>query len=267
MIHATAVIEPGAELGENVTIGPMAYIAANVRIERDCVIGPHAVILDYTSLGEGCRVHAHAVLGDFPQDTAFVNAPSFLKIGSQCIIREGVTMHRGTKPESVTEVGPGCFLMANSHLAHNVKLGAGVVIANGALLAGYVEVGERAFISGNCLLHQFIRVGRVAMLSGGCALNKDVPPFCMTLGARSNQLAGLNVVGLRRAGFNPGQRLELKRAFGILFKSGLNMSQALEALRRELPEGAARELAEFITGSKRGVCRWGSHRGDAGGDE
>ena len=253
-IHSTAVVEPGASLGENVTVGPFAYIAGNVQIGSGCMIGPHAVIHPFTSVGSGCRIHACAVIGDLPQDLAFKEQESYVKIGANCVIREGVTIHRGTKPGTSTVVGDGCFLMVNSHLAHNVQLGNNVILANGVLLAGYVEVGERAFLSGNVLVHQFTRIGRLAMLSGGSGVGKDVPPFCTVRNITVNQVAGLNVVGMRRAGIGSKERLEVKKAYKLVFRSGLNVSQAVEAIKQEFKEGPALDFALFIEASKRGIC-------------
>jgi UDP-N-acetylglucosamine acyltransferase len=147
--------------------------------------------------------------------------------------------------------------MTNSHLAHNVRLGSRVIVASGALLAGYVEVGDLAFISGNSTVHQFVRIGRLAMLSGLSGIGKDVPPFCTTQGFTANRIGGLNVVGMRRAGMAPAQRAEVKRAFRLLYRSGLNVTQALEAIRGELRTGPALEVCDFIEASARGICRMG----------
>jgi UDP-N-acetylglucosamine acyltransferase len=253
-IHPTAVVDPGAVIGANVVVGPFAFIDRETQIGDGCIIGPHSVILRYTSLGQKCRVHACAVLGDLPQDLAFKDEPSYVKIGASCVLREGVTIHRGTKPGTSTVVGDNCFLMANSHLAHNVQLGNGVIIANGALLAGYVEVGERAFISGNAVIHQFVRIGRLAMLSGGSGIGKDVPPFCTTIGICRNRIAGLNVVGLRRAGIAPDERQAIRSAFKVLYRSGLNVSQALERIKSEYAQPAVQEVRAFVEASKRGIC-------------
>jgi UDP-N-acetylglucosamine acyltransferase len=267
-IHPTAVIEAGAELGAGVTVGAFAYIDRDVKLGDRCVIAPHATILRYTTLGTGCRVHSGAVVGDVPQDLAFLDQASYVQIGANCVIREGATVHRGTKPGTVTEVGEGCLLMAQSHLAHNVKLGNGVIVANGALLAGYVEVGDRAFISGNCLVHQFTRVGRLAMMAGASAVQKDVLPFCITRSVSPNTIMGLNVVGLRRAGFTAGDRRILKQALMVLYSSGLNISQATEKLDQEFESELVQEWCAFIRGSKRGICKFFKRRhGEAEGDE
>jgi len=257
-IHPTAIVNSKAELGANVIVGPFGFIAADVKIGDNAHIGPHVTILPFTSIGAGCTIHAHAVLGDLPQDLAFkAETVSYVRIGANCTIREGVTIHRGTKPETETVTGEGCYLMANSHLAHNVKLGDYVVLANGALLAGYVEVGDRAFISGNCLIHQFTRIGKLAILAGGSAFTKDVPPFCKTKGLTFNAIAGLNVIGLRRAGYGAPERLAIKRVFHTLYQSGLNVSQATAKIRAESPTVAVLEFCEFIEQSKRGICRFG----------
>jgi UDP-N-acetylglucosamine acyltransferase len=263
-IHSTAIVNPKAELGANVTIGPFCVIDADVKIGDNTSIGPHVTILPYTFIGANCSIHANAVLGDLPQDMAFKDAVSYVRIGANCTIREGVTIHRGTKPETSTVAGDGCYLMANSHMAHNVQLGNQVILANGALLAGYVEVGDSAFISGNAVIHQFCRVGKLAMMSGNSAVSKDLPPFCTVRSSRVNSIAGLNVVGLRRAGFGAPDRLAIKRAFHILYRSGLNVSQATAQIRAESSIKAVLEFCEFVEQSKRGICRFGGQTAEDG---
>ena len=253
-IHPTAVIEKGAELGLNVSVGPFTCIEGGVTVGDDCVIGPHVSILRYTTLGKACAVHAGAVLGDLPQDLSFKSDESYLRIGANCRIREGVTLHRGTKPGTATELGDNCYLMAMAHCAHNVKLANNVILANGALLGGYVEVGERAFISGHCLIHQFVRVGRLAFLSGGCGVSKDVPPFCTVHGLTVNRVAALNMVGLRRASMGPDERLQIQQAFALLYRSGLNTSQAVAHIKESFSGGPAFEIAAFVESSHRGIC-------------
>lgn len=254
MIHKTAVVDAKAEIGAGVTIGPFAYIESDVRIGDGCVIGPHASILRYTSIGNNCEIHAGAVLGDVPQDTSFRNVESYVKIGSKCIIREGVTIHRGTKEGTSTEIGDGCFLMAFSHCGHNVELGRGVIMANGVLLAGYVKVGDRAFISGNVVVHQFVKIGRLAMLGGNCGISKDIPPFCTTVPVALNTIVGLNVVGMRRAGLTVEDRKQVKQAFNILYRSGMNVTDAAIKLKETFKSGPALEFYSFIESSERGIC-------------
>jgi UDP-N-acetylglucosamine acyltransferase len=253
-IHPSAVIEDGAHIGDGVEVGPFAYIASGARIGDNCKIGPHTTIYGYTTLGMGCRVHAGAVLGDLPQDFGFEDGDSSVRIGDGCLIREGVTVHRGSKPGTETVIGDHCMLMAFSHFAHNVQLEPDVIVANGALLGGYVSVGSRAFISGNVAVHQFARVGRLAMLGGGAMISKDVPPFCTIRPAMENVVGGLNVIGMRRAGLLPADRSDVKAAFKTLYRSGLNVSQARERIGEQFPSGPGREFYDFVLASERGIC-------------
>ncbi len=254
MIHKTAIVDPRAELGDDVSVGPYAVVEGGVRIGAGCTIGPHVTIFEGVSIGETTRVHAGAVLGDVPQDLSFDGAVSYVRIGARCTIREGVTIHRGTKPETATEIGDDCFLMAFSHCAHNVRLGQRVIMANGVLLAGYAEVGDGVFLSGSCAVHQFVKIGRLAMVGGLSALTKDLPPFCTSRTNGINGVVGLNVVGLRRAGLSSDERADVKCAFDILFRAGLNTTQAAERLRREFDTGPAAEFVPFIEASTRGIC-------------
>lgn len=264
-IHSTAVVDSRALLGRGVTIGPFSTIEDGVEIGDHCVIGAHVTVLRHTALGEGCRIHAGAVLGDLPQDLGFKNdAATYVKIGKRCTIREHVTIHRGTKPGTATEVGDDCFLMAGAHLAHNVKLCDRVIIANGAMLGGYVQVGERTFISGNVGIHQFVKIGRLAMLGGNSGISKDVPPFCMVATVAFNRIAGLNTVGMRRAGLSPADRAVVKDAFRLLYRSGLNVTQAAERIKA-LGSPLALEFSAFIEQSSRGLCPFGE-KDDANGD-
>jgi UDP-N-acetylglucosamine acyltransferase len=254
-IDPKASVHPDARLGRDVEVGPFALVGAQVELGDGCRIGPHAVVLPYTRLGVRNRVHAGAVLGDLPQDAAFDPATvSHLVTGADCVFREGVTVHRGTKPGTDTRLGDRCLLMANSHVGHNGRLGDDVIMANGALLGGYVELQDRVFVSGNCVVHQFCRVGRLAMLSGLSAASKDVPPYCILDNSATNQVAGLNVVGMRRAGLGAAERLEVKQAFDLLYRSGLNTREALSALKQRFPEGPAAAFWVFGEQSTRGLC-------------
>lgn len=254
MIHPTAVIETGAELGDDVHVGAHAYIAATVRVGNGCRIGPQATLLSHTTLGAECRVHAHAVLGDEPQDAGFKGEESYLAVGAGCVIREGATLHRGSDGGSSTVIGDNCFIMANAHCAHNTRLGAGVIMANGVLLGGHVEIGDQAFLSGNVLVHQFVRIGRLCMLSGMTLASKDVPPFCMTGPGQLNVVDGINTVGLRRAGISPEGRRDIKTAFKLLYRNGLNATQACEQMLTTTQAPEAHEMAAFVSASERGIC-------------
>lgn len=261
-IHPTAIVDAGAEVGTDVEIGPFSVVFDKTRIGDNTVIGPHVVVHSYTAIDPGCSIHANAVLGDLPQDLAFDHSESYVRIGSNCVIREGVTVHRGTKHHTSTLVGERCFLMAYSHVAHNVQIGNNVAVSNGALLAGYAEVGDGAFISGNCVVHQFVKIGKLAMLGGGCAVGKDVPPYCMTRPGSVNDVMGLNIVGMRRAGMNAAQRMEVQRAFSELYHSGLNISQAVASLKQRRNSGPALEFCDFVKASRRGICK--ASRGGGG---
>ena len=255
MIHPTAIVEPGAQLGVDVQIGPFAYVAATVRLGDGCVLAPHAVVLGHTTLGARCKVHSGAVIGDLPQDLSFKDEPSYVVVGDDCTFREGVTVHRGTKPGTTTRIGNHVFLMSCSHAAHNCEVGDRVILANCALLGGYVCVGERSFVGGGAAIHQFCHVGRLAMVAAQSILTKDLPPFCTGLSAENSRVGGLNLVGLRRNGFDAAQRAQIKQAFGLLYRSGLNVTQAKERLRAETGNPFAAEFAAFLDHAKRGICR------------
>lgn len=265
-IHATAVVDKGARLGSNVSIGPFACVEKNTVIGDGAVLGPHVVIFQHTTIGAGCKIHAGVVIGDLPQDLSFKETESHVRIGAGCTIREGVTIHRGTKPGTTTEIGNECFLMANAHFAHNVKLGNSVIVANGVLCAGYVEVGDRAFISGNCAVHQFVKIGRLAMLGGLSAVSQDVPPFFITRPSSLNTIVACNIVGMRRAGLSSDERTQVRKAFSLLYRSGLNAHQALQQIRSTLNSGPVLELCEFIEQSKRGICGHVSSKDEPAGD-
>lgn len=265
-IHPTALVAKEAELGADVDVGPFAVIGEGVVVGEGCRIGPHAVLHPGTALGARCAVHAHAVIGDTPQDLSFTSVPSRAVIGPDCVLREGVTVHRGTREDSETVVGKGCFLMANAHVAHNVVLGDRVILANGTLLGGYVRVGERAFLSGYAMVHQFVQIGRLAMMGGGSAATKDLPPFCIVRPLTMNRVAGLNVIGMRRAGLSPAERRDARRAFEIVYRSGLNIDQARARLRETFTGGPGEEFARFIDTSERGLFAAGAlpDNGDEG---
>ena len=251
-IHPTAIVDPAARLDATVEVGPYAIIEAGTTIGAGTIIGPHAWIRAGTTLGARNHIHYGAIIGHWPQDLAFTGQQSFVRIGDDNQIREYATIHRGTTPDSATTVGDHCFLMGCAHLAHNCRIGNHVIIANNALLAGYAEVEDHAFISGHCVVHQFTRIGRLAMLSGMTAVGKDVPPYCLAM--LRNHVAGLNVVGLRRAGMPPAVRMEIKQAFRLLYLDGLHLRHAIERIAQIATSAEVRHLLAFLRASKRGLC-------------
>jgi UDP-N-acetylglucosamine acyltransferase len=252
-IHATAIIDPKAEIDAEVEIGPYVVIAGPVKIGRGTRIMAHAYITGRTEIGAGNEIHPGAVLGDVPQDKAYKDQESYLKIGDHNIVREHVQIHRGTVAQSATIVGGHNFLMANSHIGHNCKLGDHNVLANGALLGGYVEMGSHVFISGNCVVHQFVRVGDYALMRGLSGTSRDVPPFAIV--DWQHTVRGVNVTGLKRAGFGEKRIRGIRQAFRLLFRKGRNLSLAMKEI--ESLGGASPDvltLLDFIRSSKRGVC-------------
>jgi len=252
MIHPTAIIHPGAQLHSSVEVGPFAVIDQDVSIGPDCRIGPHVYLTGLTAIGTGNRFYAGCVIGEAPQDVKYKDEPARLEIGGHNLFREGCTVHRSAIDGEATVIGSHNFIMVNSHVAHNARMGDHVILANGALLAGHAQVADRAFISGNCLVHQFTRIGTLALMQGGAAISKDLPPFTIARGY--NRLGGLNIIGLRRAGFTPAERLELKKLYHLLFRSRGNFSAALADARRNFTSAPARTLLDFLAAAKRGVC-------------
>ncbi|MCW1886626.1 acyl-ACP--UDP-N-acetylglucosamine O-acyltransferase [Luteolibacter flavescens] len=252
-IHPTAQVSKEAELADDVSVGPFTVIEGPVKLAAGVKIGGHAWISGRTSIGEASSVGWGAVIGADPQDLSFDPATdSGVEIGPRNTLREYVTVHRGSKPGTNTVMGEGNLLMTGVHLAHDVRLGDGNVLANSVLLAGHVHVGNKAFLGGGAGFHQFIKVGDLAMVQGLTAVSQDMPPFCTAYGI--NQLAGLNTVGLRRSGFSADERAAIKRAYKLVFLSGLTREAALaEAATQDWPEPAARFLAAISSPSKKGV--------------
>lgn len=252
-IHSTAVVDPRAEIDAEAQIGPYVVIEGPVKIGRGTSVMAHAFLTGWTEIGEDNEIHPGAALGDAPQDKAYQGQESYLQIGSHNIFREYVQVHRGTAPGSSTVIGNDNFLMAGAHVGHNCRVDDHVVIASGALLGGYVEVGEHAFISGNCVVHQFVRVGKFSLMRGLSGTSRDVPPYSIVDWQHS--VRGLNVVGLKRAGFDERTIRELKEAFRVLFRKGRNLSLAIKEVEANgvlSPEVST--LLEFVKSSKRGVC-------------
>lgn len=258
MIDPRAIVGPGARIGPDVAIGPFAIVEDGVVIGEGTRIGAHAVICRGTRLGRGNAVHMHVVLGNEPQDLAYRGAETFLEIGDRNVFREGCHVHRGTAPGSTTVIGDDCYLMTNSHVGHNCRVEDAAILATGATLGGHARVGARAFVAGYALVHQHVRVGRLAILQGGCAVSKDVPPF-MIASRPTNLLAGVNGVGLRRAGFSREALVQIRRAYRVLFARPIHLGRAIERLlvaeaARGGPSDEVREIVEFVAASRRGVC-------------
>lgn len=253
-IHPTAIIGSNVELAEDVEVGPYAVIdGPRIFIGKGTKVLAHSNICGYTSIGENNIIHMGAVLGHEPQDIEFKNGESYLKIGNDNVIREYCWFHRGTKPGSETIIGDGNYFMGFAHVAHNCRIGNRSIIASNTLLAGYVEVGDRAFVSGNIVVHQFSRIGSYSMVSGLSAVNKDIVPY-MLAGGRPAVVTGLNVVGLRRSGFGPEQRLAIKRAHDVLFRQRLATKRALAVLEEMPKTPEIDNIIDFIKSSKRGLC-------------
>jgi UDP-N-acetylglucosamine acyltransferase len=252
MIHPTAIIHPKARLDPTVEVGPYAVIDEHVVVGPGSRLGPHVYLTGHTWIGAENTLHAGCVIGDAPQDLKYKGEPTRLRIGDRNVFREHVTVHRSRLVSEMTQIGSDNLFMAHSHVGHDVQVENHVIVANGALLAGHVSVGNRAFISGNCLVHQFVRVGTLALMQGGSAVSKDLPPFTIARG--DNGICGLNTVGLRRAGIAMNDRLELKRLYHALFRSGDRLQNALEKNHGRFASDAARTLLEFVASAKRGVC-------------
>ena len=252
MIHKTAVIHPNAHIDPTTSVGPYAVIDENVIIGANCKIGPHVYITGKTTLGKNNNIHASAVIGDAPQDLKYKNELTGLRIGDGNTFREQVTIHRSNKVEEETVIGSHNFFMATSHVGHNSVVGNNNIMANGAMLGGHVIVGDGVFFGGNCGVHQFVRIGNLALLQGNSGASKDVPPFAILRDI--NILCGLNVVGMRRAGFASEQRLELKKLYHAIFRSGKLLRTALAEAEGQFTSEAARTFLGFIAASKRGIC-------------
>jgi|SRR6185295_1802524 len=252
-IHPTALIDPKAEIDPSVEIGPYVVIDGPVKIKRGTRVMAHAYLTGLTEIGEDNEIHPGAALGGAPQDKAYKGQATYLRIGDRNIIREYAQIHRGTAPGSATVLGNDNFLMATSHVGHNCVLADNVILANGALLGGYVEVGKNVFISGNCVVHQFVRIGDYALLRGLSGTSRDVPPFAIV--DWQHTVRAVNVIGLKRVGFDEKRIRAIRQAFRILFRSGRNLALAVKEVEDTgRTNSDVLALLEFINSSKRGVC-------------
>jgi UDP-N-acetylglucosamine acyltransferase len=257
MIHPTAIVHPAAKLDPSVEVGPYAIIDAEVELGAGCRVGPYVYLTGRTYIGRQNEFHAGCVIGNASQDLKYKGEPTRLRIGDRNIFREHVTVNRSSDVEEDTVLGSNNLLMAGSHVGHNCQIGNFVRLANGSMLGGHVVVHDYAIISGNCLCHQFVRIGTLAMMQGGSGVSMDLPPYTMAVG--DNGICGLNVIGLRRAGFDSNARLELKRLYRFLFRGRLPLRAAVAEARTQFHGPAALAMLKFIAESKRGVCPDISH--------
>ncbi|MBM3748279.1 MAG: acyl-ACP--UDP-N-acetylglucosamine O-acyltransferase [Acidobacteria bacterium] len=254
VIAPTARVHPDARIGPQTVVGEFCVIESEVEIGAFCRLEPYVYVKRWTTLGDRNEISAATVLGTDPLDKAFTGERSYLRIGHCNKIREHYTISRGTQPESATEIGDGNYIMTSGHIAHNCRIGNEVVICSCSLVAGYVEIEDLAFVSGGIGIHQYSKIGRLAMIAGGTRVNRDVPPFFMYSGLYV-QPVGLNLIGLKRAGLDEEAIAALKKAYQILFRSGLKLEAALQRIETEIPTGHTLHLVRFIRSSKRGICR------------
>ncbi len=250
-IHPTAIVGTGALIAESAEIGPYAVIGEHVSIGTGSKIGPHVVIDGSTKIGKNCQIFSGASIGQAPQSISYKGEPSQVEIGDNVTIREYVTIHRGTNG-GTTSLGDDCYIMNYAHIAHDCQLGNGVIMANSATLAGHITVGDGTVMAGVCVFHQFVRIGRMCMVSGMTGSRMDLPPFVI-LDGLPPAIRGINVIGMKRQKFHPATRTAIKKAYKLLYHSGLNFTQAIEQIEQEEVPSEVAEIIEFFRSSKRGV--------------
>lgn len=254
-IHKTAIINPGADLGDEVSVGPYAIINDKVRIGSGTRIGPHCVIESFTTIGKNCQIFSGAIIGSITQDKKFKGTRSFLEIGDNNIIREYATINRGTEEDSKTIIGNDNLIMAYSHIAHDCRIGNEVVIANCGTLAGYVTIEDKAVLGGLSAVHQYVRMGELAIIGGCSKVVQDIVPYSMADGHPA-EVYGINSLGLERADIQDEIRNNLKKAFKMLFSMKLNVKNALARIEEEIPPSREiNHLIDFIKSSQRGISR------------
>jgi UDP-N-acetylglucosamine acyltransferase len=253
-IHPTAIVDRDAQIGAAAEIGPFSIVGRQAAIGETTIVQSHVVIEGEVAIGTGNFIGHGAIIGAPPQDVSFSpERKTRVEIGNDNIIREYCTIHRGSPDGSATKIGDKNFLMAGAHIGHNCVVGNNVIIANNCLLAGHVRVDDGAFLGGGSTFHQFMHIGRLVMVQGSSAFGKDIPPF--VIAAERNSVFGVNVVGLRRAGFSTKERDEIKTAFKLVYLSGLNVSQALRKAAPMNLGAPAREFLDFVANAKkRGIC-------------
>jgi UDP-N-acetylglucosamine acyltransferase len=254
-IHPSAIVDPAAELAEDVDIGPFCIIYGNVKIGRGTKLHSSVVVGQWTEIGEKNEIYPGAVIGVAPQDLRYSGERAYTRVGHRNVIREYVTVHRASDAEGTTWIGDDNLIMAYTHVAHNCILGNQIIIANSCGLAGHVEIEDMAVLGGMCGLHQFVRVGKLAMLGGMAQIRQDVPPFSMVDGQPA-RIFGMNIRGMQRRGINKDSRQALKGCYRLILQSGLNLTQALDSIRSTIDQtDEVAHLIRFLENpSKMGVC-------------
>lgn len=256
MIDSRAVINPKAELAEDVKVGPFSIIGPDVQIDAGTEIGPHVVIKGPTSIGKDNHIYQFASIGEDPQDKKYADEVTRLEIGDRNVIREFCTMHRGTlQDQGVTKIGDDNLFMAYTHVAHDCVIGDHVIMANGASIAGHVHVGDHAILGGFTLVHQFTQIGEFSFSAMGSAITQDIPPFVM-VGGRPTRPHGINSVGMERNGKSPEVIRQIRQAYKILYKNNLRLEDAIEEM--EGMAGESNELSNmvsFLRNVTRGILR------------
>jgi len=254
-IHETAIVDSDAELGDGVEIGPYTIVAGTVKIGDRTSVGPRVTIEGHTTIGEECEIFTGAVVGSVTQDKKYDGGTSYLRIGNRNKIREYVTINPGTKEGTETIIGDNNLLMAYCHVAHDCVIGNQTILANAATLAGHVFIEDKAIVGGLSAVHQFVRIGTVSIVGGCSKVVQDVPPYMMADGHPA-KVCGINSVGLDRAGIPSEEKILLKKAFKIIFRSGLLVKNAAAKIREEIPAvPSIKTLLDFLKGSERGISR------------
>lgn len=253
-IHPSAVVDPTAELGVGVEIGPFALVEAGARLGDRCKLLARATVKSGVTMGEENVLYEGAVIGGLPQHATPPGPPGKVVLGDRNLFRENTTIHRAMYEEGVTRLGNDCMMMVGSHVAHDCELGDRVVLTNNVMLAGHVTVGERAFLGGGCAVHQHCRIGRIAMIGGMARVTQDVPPF-VTIDGDTGLVVGLNRVGLRRSGMSRQQIAETKEAYRLIYRSGASFEERLGLLAETFTEGPAAEFEPFLRDTSRGYVR------------
>ena len=252
-IDSRALVSPTARLGENVQVGPFTLVEDDVVIGDDTWIGANVVVYNGSRVGRDCKIHQGASVGNVPQDLKYKGEPTLLELGDKCVVREYVTLNRGTIDKGKTTIGSNCLFMAYAHVAHDCTIGDNAILANCVALGGHVTLGNWVIIGGLSPVHQFCSIGDHAMIGGGFRVTKDVPPFVLA-GGEPLVFEHLNTIGLRRRGFSAETIEQIDSAFRLLYRSKLNVSQAIERIKQEVPlTPEVRKLIEFIAASKRGI--------------